>query len=95
MEGIDVRRIAKATDGYSGADLAHVCESAAEQALLDGVRTGRRPDDRHEGPGVRRSGRCARRRAAWFDTARNVVMFADADGTYADLRAWMKKTQAL
>ena len=31
----------------------------------------------------------------WFDLARNVVMFADGDGTYADLRAYMKKTRRL
>ncbi len=94
VEGIDVRRIAKATNGYSGADLAHVCESAAERALLDGVRTG---DARLIGMKdlewavgqVRPSTR------AWFDTARNVVMFADTDGSYADLRTWMKKNKLL
>jgi hypothetical protein len=52
VAGIDLGRLAKATDGYSGADLAYVCESAAERALLDGARTGARPDDRHAGPGM-------------------------------------------
>ncbi|GAB4071083.1 ATP-binding protein [Angustibacter speluncae] len=94
VEGIDVRRIAKRTDGYSGADLAHVCESAAERALLDGVRTGRArligmADLEWAVGQVRPSTR------GWFDTARNVVMFADNDGTYADLRTWMKKHKLL
>ena len=94
VEGIDVRRIAKATNGYSGADLAHVCESAAERALLDGVRTGNARligmKDLEWAVGqVRPSTR------AWFDTARNVVMFADTDGSYADLRTWMKKNKLL
>ncbi len=94
VEGIDVRRIAKATNGYSGADLAHVCESAAERALLEGVRTGNARlismKDLEWAVGqVRPSTR------GWFDTARNVVMFADTDGSYADLRAWMKKNKLL
>jgi AAA+ superfamily predicted ATPase len=94
VEGIDVRRIAKATNGYSGADLAHVCESAAERALLDGVRTGHArligmKDLEWAVTQVRPSTR------GWFDTARNVVMFADTDGSYADLRTWMKKNKLL
>ena len=89
-----MRRIAKATNGYSGADLAHVCESAAERALLDGVRTGHArligmKDLEWAVTQVRPSTR------GWFDTARNVVMFADTDGCYADLRTWMKKNTLL
>ena len=34
------RRLARQTDGYSGADIAHVCETAAERALMDSVRRG-------------------------------------------------------
>ena len=40
IAGIDLAKLAGRTDGYSGADLAHICESAAEFALLDSVRTG-------------------------------------------------------
>ncbi|MGO4426077.1 26S protease regulatory subunit, partial [Streptomyces sp. MCAF7] len=40
IESIDLGKLAKATDGLSGADLAHVCEAAAETALLDSARTG-------------------------------------------------------
>jgi len=94
VEGIDLRRLAKATDGYSGADLAHVCESASETALLDGVRTGNprligMKDLERAVKEVRPS------TGAWFDLARNVVMFADNDGSYSDLRAYMKKTRRL
>jgi hypothetical protein len=31
----------------------------------------------------------------WMETARNVVLFADADGTYAELRNYMKKAKRL
>ena len=35
VAGIDLARLAKQTDGYSGADIAHICETAAERALMD------------------------------------------------------------
>ncbi len=94
VEGIDLRRLAKASDGYSGADLAHVCETASERALLDGVRSGNArligmADLEAALKEVRPS------TGAWFDLARNVVMFADEDGAYAELRAWMKKAKRL
>ena len=40
MRGVDVAAPARESAGLSGADIALVCESAAEAALLDGVRTG-------------------------------------------------------
>jgi SpoVK/Ycf46/Vps4 family AAA+-type ATPase len=94
VEGIDLRRLAKASSGYSGADLAHVCETASERALLDGVRSGNprligMTDLEAALKEVRPS------TGAWFDLARNVVMFADEDGAYAELRAWMKKAKRL
>jgi len=40
VAGIDLAKLAKQTDGYSGADIAHICETAAERALMDSVRRG-------------------------------------------------------
>jgi SpoVK/Ycf46/Vps4 family AAA+-type ATPase len=94
VEGIDLRRLAKATDGFSGADVAHVCETAAERALIDSARSGQ----------VRLIGMADLEGAlkeirpsigGWLDTARNVVLFADDDGTYADLRTYLKKAKRL
>src|SRR5207253_11080698 len=43
---VDVAVVAARTDLYSGADLAHVCETAAEFALEDSIETGQvRPID--------------------------------------------------
>ena len=39
-QGIDLRRLAADTEGYTGADLSHLCTSAAEYAMMDSVRTG-------------------------------------------------------
>jgi AAA+ superfamily predicted ATPase len=94
VEGIDLHKLAKRTDGFSGADLAHLCEAASEKALVDSMRSGT----------VRMIGMRDLEAAlgevrpstnGWFDLARNVVMFGDGDGTYADLRAYMKKTRRL
>ena len=40
VAGIDLAKLARLTDGYSGADIAHICETAAERALMDSVRRG-------------------------------------------------------
>ena len=44
-------KLSRLTDGYSGADIAHVCETAAERALLDSVAARRAPADRAGRPG--------------------------------------------
>lgn len=94
VEGVNLERLAKLADGYSGADLAHVCEGAAERALLDSMRSGTprmitMSDLQATLAEVRPSV------APWFATARNVVMFGDPDGQYEDLRRYMKKARLL
>jgi AAA+ superfamily predicted ATPase len=94
IEAIDLRRLAGRTDGFSGADIAYVCELAAEQALLDGVHSG----------SVRMIGMADLDRALaecrpsigpWLESARNVVLFADQDGAYGDLRSYLKRVRRL
>ncbi|HEX5534713.1 MAG TPA: ATP-binding protein [Actinomycetales bacterium] len=94
VEGIDLGKLAKATEGFTGADIAHVCETASELALLDGARTGKArlismKDLEAALVQVRPSA------GPWLQTARNVVLFADEDGTYAELRAYLKKVRRL
>jgi AAA+ superfamily predicted ATPase len=88
-EGIDYRWLVQRTDWFSGADLAHLCESAAELALGDSLRTASaRPigmlDFRRALKEVRPTTR------AWFESARNFAMFANQDGAYDDLLAYMR-----
>ncbi|MBK7623159.1 MAG: AAA family ATPase [Kineosporiaceae bacterium] len=94
VEGIELKRIVARSEGYSGADLVHLVESAAEFAMMDAIRSGQvrmiqMRDLERAGDQIRPS------TGPWFDLARNVVTFADADGSYADLRAYMKKTKRL
>lgn len=92
--GVDLARLAKLTDGYSGADIAHVCECASEHAMLDGIRSGEiRLISQQDLEGAIREVKPSM--GQWFETARNVVTFADTDGEYADLRAYLKRIKKL
>ena len=94
VEGIDLQVLARMTEGLTGADLSHVCDSAAEKALIDSVRTGRprlmNMQDMYAAiQEVRPS------TGPWFETARTVIEYADSSGEYADLREWMKRHRML
>ena len=94
VAGIDLVRLSKLTDGYSGADIAHICESAAERALLDSVRSG---EPRLIGQ-ADLEGAIAEVKPSlgtWFDTARNVALFANEGGAYDDLAAYLRKRRLL
>jgi AAA+ superfamily predicted ATPase len=94
VAGIDLAKLAKLTDGYSGADIAHICESAAERALLDSVRRGEarligQADLEASVAEVKPS------LGTWFDTARNVALFANEGGAYDDLVAYLRKRRLI
>jgi SpoVK/Ycf46/Vps4 family AAA+-type ATPase len=40
LEAIDVTKLVRKTEHFSGADLAHLCDSAAELALSDSIQSG-------------------------------------------------------
>jgi AAA+ superfamily predicted ATPase len=94
VAGINLAKLAGMTDGYSAADIAHVCESAAELALLDSARSGQarmigQEDLAAATAQVRPS------LAPWFESARNVALFANEGGAYDDLAAYLKKRKML
>ena len=94
VAGIDLPRLSRLTDGYSGADIAHVCETAAERALLDSVRIGEprligQADLEAAAAEVKPS------LGTWFDTARNVALFANEGGAYDDLVAYLRKRRLI
>jgi SpoVK/Ycf46/Vps4 family AAA+-type ATPase len=90
VANVDLRRLARQTDGYSGADLAYICENAAERALLDSARSGTARmigmDDLEQAladtkPSI----------GPWLETAKNVAQFANEGGTYDELLAYLRK----
>jgi SpoVK/Ycf46/Vps4 family AAA+-type ATPase len=85
VAGIDVKRLAKVTDGFTG---------AAEIALMEAAETGdvrmiSQADIEAALKEIRPS------IGPWFDTARNIVMFANEDGSYDELAAYMRKNRRL
>jgi AAA+ superfamily predicted ATPase len=94
VAGVDVVRLARLTEGYSGADIAHVCETSAEHALMDSVEQGTprligQADLEAAIAEVKPS------LGPWFETARNVALFANEGGSYDDLAAYLRKRRML
>jgi SpoVK/Ycf46/Vps4 family AAA+-type ATPase len=90
VEGIDLGQLVAATDRFSGADLAHLCETAAEKALIESSRSGK----------VRMIGMADFEAALrevwpstgpWFSSARGVAMFANEGGAYDELVAYFRE----
>jgi SpoVK/Ycf46/Vps4 family AAA+-type ATPase len=89
LAGIDVPVLVRRTDDFSGADLAHLCDTAAELALQDSMRSGQvRPIGMADmGAALRQVGPST---GPWLQTARNVAMFANTSGEYDELLAYLK-----
>lgn len=86
---VDLEALAAATDLFSGADLAHLCESAAEAALEESIASGTpRPiemvDFERPLEEVRPS------TLPWLHTARNFAEFS-GEGGYDDLLAFLRQ----
>jgi len=91
---IDLASAARRTDGYSGADLAHVCETAAERALMESAGSGtvRMIEMRDVDAAI---GEVKPSIGPWLESARNVALFANEAGVYDDLLAYLKKRKVL
>lgn len=90
--GIDVAKVARRTDGYSGADLRLVCESAAEAALEASIASGvPRPINHADLERARAEVRPSTR--PWFEVAKNYALFANEGGTYDDLLGYMRSNR--
>ncbi|WP_062296140.1 ATP-binding protein [Demequina maris] len=94
LESIDVPKIVRMTDHFSGADLAHLCDSAAELALEDSIATGTvRMITMADFAGAIKHIRPST--SSWLEDARNVVTFSNQGGRYDELAAYMKKRRML
>jgi SpoVK/Ycf46/Vps4 family AAA+-type ATPase len=90
VANIELGKLARGTDGYSGADIAHVCEAASEYALAEALRSGeRRLIEMRDLEAALREVRPST--GPWLEAARNVVLFANSEGSYDDLRAYLKQ----
>ncbi|WP_146132979.1 ATP-binding protein [Knoellia remsis] len=90
MDRVDVGQLAKATDGYSGADIALVCEQATESAMEESMAAGQvRPITaqhlRDAVASVRPS------IGEWMETAKNYALYSNSSGEYDELTAYLKR----
>ncbi len=88
-ESLDTQKVAKQTDGFTGADLALVIEHATETAMDESLESGIvRPimqrDLADALKQIRPSGR------PWFDIAKNYATY-NTDGTYEELRQYLNR----
>lgn len=89
-ERLDLGKIAKGTDGMSGADLALICEQATETAMEASMSSGRvQPiTQRH----LQEAAKSVRPSIGeWMETARNYAMYGNDAGAYDELAAYLKK----
>ena len=89
VEGLNLVQIAQNTDQFSGADVAHLCESAVEYAMHDSIESGEvRPvtmdDFKKAIAEIQPSTR------PWFETAKNYAMFANEGGVYDELLEYLQ-----
>lgn len=94
VENVRLKPLVARTEGFSGADLAHLCEAATEHALMDSVSTGTarmitQDDLLAAAAEVRPS------TGPWFTTARQVALYANTDGSYDELVTYMKRRKLL
>ncbi|MBN0040731.1 ATP-binding protein [Cellulosimicrobium cellulans] len=94
VAGIDLRAIVQRTDGFSGADLEHLAATAAEKAMMDSIASGQvRPITMADLDAALADVRPST--TAWLQSARNVVTFANNDGRYDDLAAYLRARRML
>ncbi len=87
---VDLGDAARRTEGFSGADLRLVCDLASERATAGSTATGgHRPIGRPDLLAAIAETRPSTR--SWFETARNYVMFANQDGEYDDVKAYLRQ----
>jgi SpoVK/Ycf46/Vps4 family AAA+-type ATPase len=90
IKDVDLDRLAALTDLFSGADLAHVCETAAEFALEESIESGvPRPIGTRDLE--RAVAEVTPSTTAWLHTARNFAEFANEGGMYDELLGYLRE----
>jgi SpoVK/Ycf46/Vps4 family AAA+-type ATPase len=94
VDRIDTAALARATDGFSGADLVHLVESTAERALQRSVCTGTMaPLTQADADAARRELRPST--GAWFEVAHNYALYANEGGQYDELLRYIRERRLL
>ena len=89
VDGVDFDGLARKTEGFSGADLKAIVDTAVEDKLRAAMKTGQmqplRTGDLADA--IKRHRPTAR---DWFETAKNYALYANQSGLYDDILAHLK-----
>lgn len=93
-EDVEVPRLARDTEGFSGADLRSVVDAASDQALQDAMRSGKVvPFSTNLLLAALRKTRPST--LEWLSTARNYAIYSNEGGLYDEVAAYLKKRKLL
>jgi SpoVK/Ycf46/Vps4 family AAA+-type ATPase len=89
-EPLDLRSLAKSTQGFSGADLSLACEQATESAMEASMASGTvQPITQRQLTDAVRSIRPSI--SEWMETAKNYALYGNDSGAYDELAAYLKR----
>ena len=89
-KGLDVNKLAKGAERYSGADLRAVVERAAERAIYQEMRTGK-PSELTQAMLLEAMKETKPSTAEWLEMARSYATYANKTGLYDDLVAYFER----
>jgi AAA+ superfamily predicted ATPase len=90
LDRVDLDALARRTEGFSGADLALVCEAAVEAVLNECIQTGIIRNVRHAD--LEAAVRNVRPSiGGWMETAKNFATYSDGSGDYDELLRYLKQ----
>ncbi len=89
-KGLDVGKLAKGAERYSGADLRAVVERASERAIYQEMRTGK-SSDLTQAMLAEALKETKPSTAEWLETARSYATYANKTGLYDDLVAYFER----
>lgn len=94
LAGIDLTSIASRTEMFSGADLAHICVTAAEKAMTESIAANRicPITMTHIDAALDEIGPST---LPWLESSRNVVKFSNDHGRYNDLAEYLRSRSIL
>ncbi|HEY9841762.1 MAG TPA: ATP-binding protein, partial [Candidatus Obscuribacterales bacterium] len=88
IEQLDYEALAKKSEGFSGADLAAVVDSAVEDKLKDALKTGQ-PAPIRQKDLLKALKRVRPSTREWFTTARNYALYANQSGFYDEILSYL------
>ena len=93
-EDVDIQRLARETEGFSGADLRALVDAASSDALHDAMRSGKVVPF-STGLLLKALRKTRPSTLEWLNTARNYALYSNEGGLYDEVAAYLKKRRLM